>query len=286
MSEYWKSTPSYWCKFCSQYVRDTALERKNHEASLRHQNNIQRSIRDLSKNKDREEREQHRAKAEVARLNGLVGGSGTKPTTSPAPKILGVKDIGGSKTNASTTYTAQDRKRHAEQLAALGVKLPEELEREVKGVGSWQTVSERVIEQDQSPDRSPADIVKEEQDDKSDIKIAIPLNKGVHKRKAEEEEEAEQAARKKAWGSRLKTYPGAATQGDDGDLDALLGGIAKVRPGVEEVKKEEDGEVKTEDADDQALSAIPDVDAPTAAVKSEDVGPDPPVVFKKRKVKR
>ena len=72
MAEYWKSTPSYWCKFCSIYVRETPIERKNHEASAKHQNNIQRSLRDLHKNKEREDRDKQRAKDEVARLNGVL----------------------------------------------------------------------------------------------------------------------------------------------------------------------------------------------------------------------
>ena len=57
MSEYWKSTPKYWCKHCSVYVRDTKLERTNHEATGRHQGAIKRSLRDLHRNAEQQERE-------------------------------------------------------------------------------------------------------------------------------------------------------------------------------------------------------------------------------------
>ena len=135
MAEYWKSTPSYWCKFCHTYVRDTSIERKNHEASGKHQNNIQRSLRELHKTKGREERDKQRAKDEVARLNGLVGG-GEKGVSGP-----GITFAGGSGKTAAVhaappqISAAAQRKTHAEQLAALGVELPDPLQREVTSVG-------------------------------------------------------------------------------------------------------------------------------------------------------
>ncbi|KAK3716378.1 hypothetical protein LTR37_006528 [Vermiconidia calcicola] len=264
MSAQWKSTPTHWCKFCALYVRDTPLERKNHDASGKHQNNIQRSLRELHRGKEREEREKQRAKDEVARVNGLVSGSGGKS----GGRIQGVTSMNGGGGGAGLSKEAQ-RKAHAEQLLALGVKLPEQLEREVTGAGGWQTVSERVVE----------DAVKQEEDSKEGI------IHGVHKRKVEEDEEgqeAERKARRKAWGSSIKTFPGA----EDGeeDLEALLSGVR-----AKEVKKEEDEVKKEESAEDgDALAAVPDIDA--AIVKKEDGNGDgevmAPVVFKKRKAKR
>src|ERR1700712_2474938 len=94
MSEYWKSTPSYWCKFCAIYVRDSGLERKNHEASAKHQNSIQRNLRELQKGKQREDRDKQRAVDEVARLNGLVSGGGKAGSPGAAGGILGAKEVG------------------------------------------------------------------------------------------------------------------------------------------------------------------------------------------------
>ena len=135
MSEYWKSTPSYWCKFCETYVRDTAGERKNHESTGKHQNNIQRSLRDLHKKQEREQRDQQRAKDEVARLNGLVGGKEGQAARTMSG-IAGVRNLGKSSAPEPPKISAAaQRKAHAEQLVALGVELPEELKREVTGVG-------------------------------------------------------------------------------------------------------------------------------------------------------
>ncbi|KAK3708889.1 hypothetical protein LTR37_011219 [Vermiconidia calcicola] len=261
MSAQWKSTPTHWCKFCALYVRDTPLERKNHDASGKHQNNIQRSLRELHRGKEREEREKQRAKDEVARVNGLVLGSGGKS----GGRTQGVTSTSGGGGGGAGLSKEAQRKAHAEQLLALGVKLPEQLEREVTGMGGWQTISERSIE----------DAVKREDGEEGIIR-------GVHKRKAEEDEEdeAERKARRKAWGSSIKTFPGA----EDGeeDLEALLSGVR-----AKEVKKEE-AEVKKEAAaeDGEALGAVPDIDA--AVVKEEDGDGEfvAPVVFKKRKAKR
>lgn len=300
MAEYWKSTPTYWCKFCSQYIRDTALEKKNHEASAKHQNGIQRSLRALHKKNDREERDKQRAKDEVARLNGIVGGSGK----AGPPKIEGVQDLGRRGGAPPKLNAAQQRKAHAEQLAALGVELPEELKREVTGMGGWETVSERVIDDDtQATERSLAGIIKRESESNEDVNTAVPLNRGVHKRKAEDgkDEEEREAARmrRKAWGSRIKTYPGSDdVEGGGEDLDALLSVVTRKKKREEsaDVKEEDDeGEVKGEESvaeeEEKALSSAPAVGNPAGeSVKreesTEDVVTAPPVVFfKKRKVK-
>jgi hypothetical protein len=64
--------PKYWCKFCVTFVKDTKFERQQHEATGRHQGNIQRSLRGLHREQETEQRNKARAQAEVARLNGLV----------------------------------------------------------------------------------------------------------------------------------------------------------------------------------------------------------------------
>lgn len=288
MSEYWKSTPSYWCKFCEIYVRDTAGERKNHESTGKHQNNIQRSLRNLHKNKEREQREQQRAKDEVARLNGLVGGKDASAADSK-PGISGLKNLGKSSGPAPPTLSAAaQRKAHAEQLVALGVELPEELKREITGVGGWQTVATSVVD---SGPRSLADIKQEEEDAAS-----AALNKGVHKRKAEDDEDVrdeEAAPKKKIWGNTFKSYPGTQKDDQDDDLDALLSGVVKAP--VQAAATEEpasQAEIKTETGDDiKTEPAGSTADAVGEVTKHEDendgaITAPPPVMFKKRKAKR
>ena len=273
MTDHWKSTPSYWCKFCSIYVRDSSLERKNHEASGKHQNNIQRSLRDLQRGKEREGRDKQRAKDEVARLNGLVAGP---KSASPSNAAGGTRATGAPSAINSSLSAAASRKAQAEQLAAMGIDLPEDLKREVTGVGGWQTVSTRVIQ-----DRS----VKEEEDSKD----FADLSRGVHKRKVEDDEEEhgdDSVARTKAWGSRMKVYPGAQATDDGEDLDALLSGVKKKQL---EVKKEEEHSVKREEPveDEKPITDIPDIDAPAAPVKQEEGDAAvAPIVFKKRKMKK
>ena len=299
MAEYWKSTPNYWCKFCSQYVRDTPLERKNHESSGKHQNSIQRSLRELHKNRAREDRDKQRAKDEVARLNGLVGGGkGSASGGGRSADVVGGQDLGRAGAPPKLSAEAQ-WKAHAEQLAALGVELPDEMKQELTGVGGWKTISTRIVGDDsQSSGRSLVDIIKQEGESKEDVKHAVEvMNMGVHKRKAEDEEQdvrdEEAAPKKKAWGSSFKSYPGATSAGGHDDLDALLSGVTKreVEAQKDESAAKDANEVKKEDQGEEhqtPLAALPDVDTPAAPVKQEGEGCEamPPVVFKKRKVKK
>ncbi|EGP92040.1 uncharacterized protein MYCGRDRAFT_67069 [Zymoseptoria tritici IPO323] len=272
MSEYWKSTPSYWCKFCSQYVRDSPLERKNHEASGKHQNNIQRNLRELHKGREREERDKQRAKDEVARLNGLVGdkSGSNKSTIQPPSRPVQAQPA------ATPSSLAAQRKAHAEQLAAMGIDLPEELKKEVTGVGNYHVVAERVV--------GPAEGGASEDEGES-------ISRRAYKRKAEEVEGArdeEAAPKRQAWGSNIKSYPGKTEAVDDGtDLDALLNGVAKKKePEAKKEKTEEGGDVKQEEEIEttKPLSEIPDV----SSIKPEvDAGSSAPtIMFKKRKGKK
>jgi len=273
MSEYWKSTPKYWCKFCSTYVRDTTLEKKSHEATPKHQGNIQRSLRDIHKKTEREDREKQRAKDEVARLNGLVSGkqqptisvaSGSQP---PAPKL--------KSTAPSGPASVAERKRQMEQLAAMGVAIPEEYRRDMSIQGEWATVSERPVY---------SRPVKAGSDDEDDDTMAF----GVRKRKLEDDDDKLNLA-PKAWGSRLKSYPGANTNTEE-DLDALLSGVTTKK----EVKSEEADLLKKEADPDTTdiIAAVPDIDEATASEFKVKIEPkqeqeqEAPVVFKKRKSKR
>ena len=133
--------PKYWCKHCKTFVRDTKLERQNHDATPKHQGNLKRFIRDIHRGTEQEERSQQRAKDEVVRLNGIVGstGSATSARSSKWSKTT---------TAPKQQATAEDRKRQMAQLAALGVAVPEDYRREVAMVGDWQAVSQRPIYSD------------------------------------------------------------------------------------------------------------------------------------------
>jgi hypothetical protein len=276
MASHWKSTPSYWCKFCSIYVRDTSLERKNHEASAKHQNKIQRSLRELHKGKEREDRDKQRAKDEVARLNNLVGGkkASVTPATSTGPKVTGLKDVTPATKTQHAIPTYAQRKAQAEQLVALGVKLPPELEREFYGAGGWETISETVVQNNVKGEHSLADIIKGEEDSKDAAQDEI--NRGIHKRKADDDEDEDtQPKQRRVWGSTKRTYPGSTGDDEDEeDLDALLSGVGVKKEVKSEEVKNEDVKEEEDETEEKPLDAIPDADAP------------PTVVFKKRKGKK
>lgn len=278
MAEYWKSTPKYWCKHCSCYVRDTKLERQNHEATGKHQGALKRFLRDLHRGHEREERDKERAKQEIARLNGVIPGSSSSagPSTTPASRI--------PRNDKPSAPTEASLKKQREQLAEMGVAVPSDFRPEMAMAGEWTVTNTRIIE-----------TMKEEEDEKVEARAT-----GVRKREVTEEEREEEEAvrglfkRPKKWGRDSKAMP----QGEDKELDALLSNSAFERPKVEaedDVKKEEataeeDGNLKTEDADaEQGAGTAVKTETPALEppIKSEeDTAPGvSTVVFKKRKPK-
>lgn len=210
MSEYWKSTPKYWCKHCKTFVRDTKLEKTNHEATPKHQGNLKRFLRDLHKGHERDERDKQRAKDEVDRLNGAVSASSSKSGSAPWERRSAMPSASAG---VNQQATPADRKRQLAQLAEMGVAVPEDFRREMAMAGDWQILSEKVVYNNDS-------LKKEEYNE--DVKPS-GLSMGVRKRRFEgqEEEEAGEPVVKKGWGSTIRTYPGAKE--DDDDLDTLLG---------------------------------------------------------------
>ncbi|KAL9476234.1 hypothetical protein ACSS6W_006075 [Trichoderma asperelloides] len=278
MSEYWKSTPKYWCKHCSVYVRDTKLERANHEATGKHQGALKRSLRDIHRNHEREEREKERARREIDRLNGVVGSSSAGPSGSRAP---------------TKEATDSQLKSQREQLAALGVSMPSDFRPEMAMPGEWTVTKTTVVEEKQESD--------------GDIKIEARAT-GVRKREeTEDQKEEEEAMRSlfkkpRRWGRDSKTMP----DDEDEGLEALLSTTVplKAEPAeqVDVVKKEEDGDgggaadTKLPKEEDSPIKADPDAEtqdsnqgikkeAIVKAEEEEETSGITPVVFKKRKPK-
>jgi hypothetical protein len=216
MSEYWKSTvsfalfktlkytdyaqPKYWCKFCKDYVKDTKFERQQHEATGRHQSNIQRSLKSLHREQAAQERQTQRAKDEVARLNELVP-SASSSAAADAPKKSTFAKAEEKKA------TLQDRKKQWEQLAAMGIAVPDEARGGMALKGEWTVVKQEVVGE-----------VGQDGEYKA-------LNKGVRKRKLDEDEAERELAgetitRKKGWGQTYKSLPGKG--GDEDDMEALF----------------------------------------------------------------
>jgi hypothetical protein len=278
MSEYWKSTPKYWCKHCSTYVRDTKLERTNHENTAKHQSALKRFLRDLHRGHENEQREKDRAKREIDRLNGIVNPSSSTPSSS-------------TDTKTTTTATAAQRQQQWEQLAEMGIDVPTELRRDMAMAGEWTVTNTRIIE------HAPA-VAEDSIDAKPDDLSTRKRLKTEDEDGKDEEEEKVQALFKKPrrWGRDTKQ----AIE-EDAELDALLR-----TPLPKPVKKEEEdvgqpahkGEdppsIKKEESEAGDLLSSITPSHPVASerdvaatVKTEhDQAPEGPVVvFKKRKPK-
>lgn len=275
MSEHWKSTPKYWCKHCQTYVRDTKLEKQNHEATARHQGNLKRFLRDLHRGHEKDEKEKERARQEIARVSGVVTGS-----TSSTPSFRS----SGAQHGASSAPSAASLKKQREQLAELGVSMPSEFRGDMAMPGEWSVTSTRVIK-----------------DEPDEVKTEAKAT-GVRKREVTEEDKEEEDAvgklfkKQKKWGRNSKTMP---TE-EDKELDALLSGSIITKEEVDggsNVKKEESLDIKNEavvkkeedSGDDVKGISKAEEDVPEVPIKAEPEEKVEPaaagVVFKKRKPK-
>jgi U1 zinc finger len=275
--------PKYWCKHCKTYIRDTKLEKTNHEATPKHQGNLKRFLRDLHRGHEKDEKDKERAKSEVARLNGLVSGGGLGSASSSSSSGLG---RGPTPSIPKPQATPAQRKQQLAQLAEMGISIPDEFRPDMAMAGEWQVTSERIIEPEDGEKKPDA------------------LALGVRKRVLDEDELEAAEAKKRRWGSTYKSHP---TEEDSGDLDALLGHVTRKgkEPAVkteatEEVKgdirgKPADAElVITQGLDEQKSLGIkrepsdeePSISPLDSGPKEEGEEPAlPGIVFKKRKAK-
>lgn len=236
MSEYWKSTPRYWCKYCAVYVRDTKIERANHEATGRHQGAIKRSLRDLHRSHDREERDKDRARREIDRLNGIKPGSSS---SSSAAAAAAGGSAGPSQAQPAVA-TEASLKKQREQLAEMGIEVPSSFRPDMAIPGEWTVTNTRVIE-------------TKPEGEKVESRAS-----GVRKREeTEEHKEEEEAVRglfkkPRRWGRDSKAMPAE----DDAELDALLSGpLVTVKKALTE-EEEEGGRVKTEEGDNAKTTTV------------------------------
>jgi hypothetical protein len=200
-------------------------------------------LRDLHRGHEKDEKDKERAKAEVARLNGITTGGAAASSSSsgigrgPTPSL--------SKPQA----TPSQRKQQLAQLAEMGVAVPDEFRPDMAMAGEWQVTSERIVEPD--GEKKPE---------------ALAL--GVRKRIPAEEEAEEIEAKKRRWGSTYRSYPAEA---DDADLDALLSNATR-KGKASTVKIEMKGEVKKEDSSEivKTEPGINDDDTPSNLPPSEE----------------
>lgn len=263
-------------------MRDTKLEKTNHEATPRHQGNLKRFLRDLHRGHEKDEKDKDRAKAEVARLNGVVSGSGAASSSSSA--------FSYAARTPKQQATPTQKKQQLAQLAEMGVSIPDEFRPDMAMAGEWQVTSERLI-------------TPEGEEKKPD---AVAL--GVRKRPVEEHDKDLTEPKKTRWGSAFRSHP---TSEKDDDLDALLSNATCLVKGLEpktegkedpqrDIKQEPEPGIGTavhllesqkaigitrESSDSEVLLAPPS--SPDASVKKESKAQAAPagIVFKKRKAK-
>lgn len=288
MSEYWKSTPKYWCKHCKAYVVDTKLGRSQHDATGRHQGNLKRFLQDLHRNHETETSRKEAAKREVARLEAITGGGKSSGGfTSATASFTG----GGA---AARAPSEAERKRQLKELESLGVALPEEYRKDLALPGDWVAADTTGTSGESKKRRLGlgSSVKQEEEESKEKAKEEI-----AKRRKVEEEEKKwnnldDDEKALKGFKIETKTYP---VDGDGSELDAPIvfgKGKSKHVPPKAPVGGSTGGEeIPTDHTEDGMLikkeqnDASPDLDttAPQQAVEEKPVGEG--VMFKKRKVK-
>ncbi|KAG0134092.1 hypothetical protein HOY82DRAFT_554715 [Tuber indicum] len=279
MSEYWKSTPRYYCKHCKMYVTDTPLSRKNHDASPKHQGSLKRFLRDLHRNNEREKAAAENAKREVARLNALTGG----PSTSASSSSSSATARPPPPRQPAGVLTDAERKRQMNELESLGVALPDNYRAEMALMGEWK--STEVVPD--APEKKMTEKEKVQEEIRQDMKRKFEEEEAERKWKVLDEDE--KAIR--SFKIETKSYPGMEDEGEGGMERLLrLKGKGKEEEVWEEhdVKQEGAGsgkgpKIKVEEPHSPpGIHALEGNDGAALEVKKEE---GTGVVFKKRKVK-
>ncbi|KAI5855702.1 hypothetical protein BZA05DRAFT_389405 [Tricharina praecox] len=310
MSEYWKSIPKYWCKHCKDFVTDTPLGRKNHDATSKHQNGLKRFLRDIHRDNERAQTATENAKREVERLNAIVSGGSSSTAAQPNTQSVAKPEVArGEKWGAATrALTAEEKKRQMKELEALGVAMPEEFRGDLALPGEWSTVSVTYEKPKMTEkERMQKEIAEQQKKE---------MDEAERKRKWDELDEDDKEIR--SFKIQERTYPGAAAP--DVDVDSLFGkGKSKVKveedvpvgkPVAFKVDKKEEGIKREDEAEDEGedtreplvkreRSESPpgitvkaeETNAPDVVLKKEEEEEEAPapaasgVVFKKRKAK-
>lgn len=68
MSEFWKSIPKIYCKFCNVWYHDNRSSRDFHERSFKHKNNINRHIYEVQRDSVKRQKEDDAFKLELQRI--------------------------------------------------------------------------------------------------------------------------------------------------------------------------------------------------------------------------
>jgi len=274
MAEYWKSTPSYWCKFCKAYVRDTGIERSKHEATWKHKSAIERNLRNLHKGEVQKDREKQRAQSEVERLKGIVGNkvaeSSPTPTQSqPKAPTFRKQDV---------PVSLEERIRQAESAMAMGVMPPEELRSYLAMPGEWRSVEvPKRLENEEVVMRK----IKDEEVKQEDTVQPETATAGVKNKRPVEHDGDEHKRRKQ------RVYLSDVEKARvDSEIENLFGGFRQPKIKMEE---ETNADINAEEVNDTKITAEEDdrtkiktegeADANTLAAAP----PKVPIVFKKRK---
>ncbi|KAK9492741.1 hypothetical protein V1508DRAFT_386719 [Lipomyces doorenjongii] len=89
----------YWCKPCKTFVLDTKLGRSQHEASVRHKSSMDRTLRDLHRQKVQAERSERDAKRILESIERSVSGASSKTST---PAVATKPGIGPARQTVPT----------------------------------------------------------------------------------------------------------------------------------------------------------------------------------------
>ncbi|KAK9370165.1 hypothetical protein V1509DRAFT_616886 [Lipomyces kononenkoae] len=76
----------YWCKPCKTFVLDTKLGQSQHEASVRHKSSMNRTLRDLHRQKTQAERDERDAKRILEGIERSISGLSSNVKTPTATK--------------------------------------------------------------------------------------------------------------------------------------------------------------------------------------------------------
>ena len=163
--------------------------------------NVQKSLRSLHKDHERQEIEKQKASDEVARLKRTVSAGICK---SEYPKTYSRNASQLQNLSTSNNGSINERKKQMSKLIEMGIAVPEEYRAEIAMAGDWHMVSEVQPE-----------IINFTKSEPEENKITLLAKRKRDNTKPGEPDVGDGGTPNLKWGTTIKQYPGWYADGDD-----------------------------------------------------------------------
>ncbi|KAJ1796741.1 hypothetical protein LPJ59_003563 [Coemansia sp. RSA 2399] len=149
----WDRSNKYWCQYCRIYVHDNRSSRSIHESGTKHKANVQKYLRQITKDTDAKREEDQRIATQLEKIERAAAesyrrdvGDGAAPFTESAAGNGTATKHPTKTVNNTTDDTPSDG--HTEHAAGGGEAARPSRPADVGIVGAWEVVEEPSVSDD------------------------------------------------------------------------------------------------------------------------------------------